>query len=293
MKTVALLYILSITCCVATSLGNIFTVSPTTHGDHYFTTKCTQRSHREGRQRHSHGSPHCRQPLLNHPPRGGGSSIPQSSNRLDPLNFVGRAMKENAADGSSSRHRTPNVPALVYTLNSSTKWVVAIAHTIAVWSRPRNFIAPYIVVGSIGAVYFTDAIKQVINQSRPSGAPIADPGMPSSHSLVTFFAAAAWITAAACNGRLGLDCVSLLLLGSASTVAILRVVCGYHSVAQVVVGAGLGSILGKCWVWLGETVLFASNPHLAYWISWSAYLSGSVFFIGTNIRHWVAKDAHH
>lgn len=88
----------------------------------------------------------------------------------------------------------------------------------------------------------------------------------------------------------------LLVVGLASTVAILRVVCGYHTLVvwhKIVVGAGVGSFLGKYWVWFGETILYASNPQLAFWLAWSAYLSGSVFFIGTNIRYWFTKDAHH
>ena len=78
-----------------------------------------------------------------------------------------------------------------------------------------------------------------------------------------------------------------------STVAILRVVCRYHCVSQIVLGAGLGSVLGKWCVCSGETVLYALNPQLAFWLVWGTYLSGSVFFIGANILHWVAKDAHH
>jgi membrane-associated phospholipid phosphatase len=178
------------------------------------------------------------------------------------------------------------VPTLFYTLNSSTKWIVAAAHTFAVWSRPGAFIGPHIVVGSILAVYFSDDfLKKIINQSRPIGSPLIDPGMPSSHSLVSFFAAVAWMYVH--PTKMG----NALLLGAASSIALLRVVCGYHTFAQIAVGAVVGSVLGPSWVMLGKA-LNSFNPRLAFCMAWSFYLSGAAFYIARNMRKWVTTDAH-
>ena len=185
-------------------------------------------------------------------------------------------------------------------LNSSTKWLVTLAHTLAVWSRPSVYLGPYIVVGSIASVYFTDVLKKIINQSRPIGAPIMDPGMPSSHALVSFFSATAWVgvfaPSAAAAAAAGTYCSlasvgQALVLTFASIVAGLRVVCGYHSLAQIFVGAGLGSFLGYLWHQLGQ-ILFFRNPSLTLRLAWIAYLSGSALFIGKKMTKWTTTDKH-
>ena len=186
----------------------------------------------------------------------------------------------------ASRH----APFLVKKLNSSTKWLVTLAHTLAVWTRPGKFHGPYIVVGSIASVYLADVLKGWINQGRPDGAPIVDPGMPSSHALVSFFSAAAWagvLGTAVTPHRLG----QALLLAAATAVAVLRVVCGYHTVAQIAVGGVLGSVLGQLWAVLGEE-LYATNPMLTFRLSWIAYLSGSALFISKKISKWTTTDKH-
>jgi len=211
--------------------------------------------------------------------------LPLRGGEILPPDTAVRAATADVAGEPSTR-----VPAVVHALNSSTKWLVALAHTIAVWSRPRAFVGPYVVVGSIGAVYLTEALKKLFDQRRPDGAPIADPGMPSSHALVTFFAAVSW--ASVVDPSVLGGTIRVLLVGAAATVAVLRVVCGYHSVAQIAVGAGLGSVLGWGWMLLGEAVR-STNPRLAYGSAFGAYIAGSAYFIAKNMRHWAARDAHH
>lgn len=155
----------------------------------------------------------------------------------------------------------------------------------------------YIVVGSIASVYFTDVLKKIINQARPDGAPIMDPGMPSSHALVSFFAASAWAgvfapAAAAAGTYCSLARVGqALVLSFASIVAGLRVICGYHSMEQILVGARLGSVMGYLWLLLGET-FFTRNPSLMLRLAWIAYLYGSALFIGEKMRKWTTTDKH-
>ena len=106
-------------------------------------------------------------------------------------------------------------------LNSSTKWLVTIAQTGAVWSR-RDFVSPFLVLGAILSAFATGTLKELINESRPSGAPFADPGMPSSHALVSTFAAVGWAL------HLRSTVASALLLSAAVSVSVLRV-SGGHS----------------------------------------------------------------
>ena len=196
-----------------------------------------------------------------------------------------------ACAGASSSTEPPPPPSswtgfrgALFTLNASTKWLVTIAHTTAVWYPPKAFYPPFIVVGSILATFLTEALKTLINQSRPADAPFADPGMPSSHALVSFFAAAAWIDLV--GGARPAVCASLA--AAASIVAGLRVFCRYHTKRQVLVGALVGTALGRGWMVLGARL--ASRPSLAFALAWASYLGGSALFIGRNMRTWVAKD---
>jgi membrane-associated phospholipid phosphatase len=191
------------------------------------------------------------------------------------------------AKGGADQIIIRKVPAFVYALNSSTKWLVSLANIIGVWCRPQRFHGPFIVVGSIAAVYFTAYLKKVINQGRPDGSPFTDPGMPSSHSLVSFFLAISWsrTVLVAVGGS------DWLLMAVALVVAGLRVICGYHSVAQIAVGAVLGTLLGHGWVLLGDW-LHGTNPQLAFALAWSAYLAGSTVYIRRDMRKWVAEDKH-
>ena len=117
---------------------------------------------------------------------------------------------------AASEQRSSGASAALRTLNSSTKWLVVFAQTTAVWSR-RDFVAPFIVLGSIIASFGTATLKELINERRPDGAPFTDPGMPSSHALVTTFAAVGW----ALQVRSAVP--SAILLSCAALVSLLRV----------------------------------------------------------------------
>mmetsp|Transcript_18024 Transcript_18024/g.51608 ORF Transcript_18024/g.51608 Transcript_18024/m.51608 type:complete len:257 (+) Transcript_18024:94-864(+) len=198
-------------------------------------------------------------------------------------------LSDSAGEESSSQ-----VPKLFHKLNSSTKWLVTLGNTIGVWSRPRSFQGPYIIAGAIASVYFTDVLKKLINQSRPDDSVLADPGMPSSHSLVSFFAAIGWIGAISASGLVGNAALfgKVGLIAAAATVAVLRVVCGYHTWAQIGVGAALGSAMGQLWVALGHE-LHLQNPSVLHIVSWGTYLAGSALFIKTNISKWHREHKHH
>lgn len=118
--------------------------------------------------------------------------------------------------------------------------------------------------------------------------------MPSSHALVSCFLAAGWcgaIIASDLNGNA--EVISKISLAiCAATVAVLRVVCGYHSWVQIGVGAVLGTAMGQAWVVLGHT-LHEQFPTALHHMSWALYLAGSALFIKTNISKWHREHKHH
>lgn len=181
----------------------------------------------------------------------------------------------------SSQESDERSSPLLLKANSLTKWIVAAAAIFATWTRRWHYSGPFSVVGGIFSVYLTEFLKKIINQDRPDSSPLADPGMPSSHSLVTFFLATTW---------------SILLISSnflavvtwigAATVAWLRVACGYHSWDQIVVGAVLGVGMGVVWATFGKE---AQNwfPALVFQVSWGVYAMMAAYFIRQNMSTWL------
>ncbi len=161
-------------------------------------------------------------------------------------------------------------------LNDATKWMVVAAQTLAVFTR-RDFTAPYIVIGSISVAFWAGLLKRLINQQRPDGSPFADPGMPSSHALVSTFAATAW--AAHLRWR-SPACAPLLL--AAAVVSALRVVCGCHTWAQVGVGCALGG--GAAVGWMRAAPASAGPAALA--AVYAVYVGGSAVFVAKKMSRW-------
>jgi hypothetical protein len=145
-------------------------------------------------------------------------------------------------------------------LNASTKWAV-VASQLAALVCYRSVGAPLIVVGMVLASALGARLKRALDQPRPAaaaGAPAEarlEPGMPSSHALVTAFAAAAWACELRADSRL-----ALALGGGALCVGWLRVATGYHTRAQVAVGLGLGGVLGGAWMAGARAVGVGSLP---------------------------------
>jgi len=197
-----------------------------------------------------------------------------------PVTVRGSEAAGSEAAGSDSGAITT----AVRKLNSSTKWLVTIAQTGAVWSR-RDFVSPFLVLGAILSAFATGTLKELINESRPDGAPFADPGMPSSHALVSTFAAAGWAL------HLRSTVASALLLSGALSVSVLRVVCGYHTWAQVTVGTVLGAAMARGWMSLGAVINAHVPARAAFIAVWLLYLCGSAVFIRRKMRSWFGKDA--
>ena len=185
----------------------------------------------------------------------------------------------SSASSASSSNRTPPA-AIVFKANAATKYAVVLAQTAAVLLR-RDFAAPFIVVGSIGSAFAAHALKKLINEQRPEGSPFSDPGMPSSHALVATFAATAWAV------QLGVRPLPTTLLAcSALTVSSLRVITGYHTLAQIAVGTllGLGGAVG--WMRLGSAITRGVAMPVATKAIYATYLVGSFYFVKDKISKW-------
>lgn len=162
-------------------------------------------------------------------------------------------------------------------LDSSTKWLVTLAQTTAILVR-RDVVGPYLTVGAILASLLTSIIKKVINQRRPAGAPFTDPGMPSSHALVSSFVASAWAI------QLKSQCFTVVLLAAAAVISVLRVLCGHHSWAQILVGLMMGPIMAAAWMGLGARVVLQHPSPYVVAAVYFCYLAGSVLFVSRQLR---------
>ena len=147
----------------------------------------------------------------------------------------------------------------------------------------RDLASPYIIIGSIVSAFGTAALKKLIAQERPAGSPFTDPGMPSSHAVVSTFAGVAWTL------HLRNAFASFWLLAAAATVSGLRVVCGYHTVAQSLVGVALGALSACGWMACFPWLL--SAPQTATRAVYAGYVGGSALFIQRKMSAWARKDA--
>jgi dolichyldiphosphatase len=106
-------------------------------------------------------------------------------------------------------------------------------------------------LGAIINAMLGKLLKRLIDDRRPLSSKQSDPGMPSSHAVSLFFFAALlsaieWYSASL-PPPLALPCI-LLLWAYVIAVCWTRVyLTGDHTIVQVVVGAGMGSISALLW----------------------------------------------
>jgi dolichyldiphosphatase len=178
-------------------------------------------------------------------------------------------------------------------VNEATKFVVSFA-ALCVLLHFRNAAAAAALFGSILTSLAGKLLKRLLAHARPAGARKADPGMPSSHAvslgyLATYAASALF---ASSTSRHLLWPAALQALGLALTA--LRVVLGYHTVPQVVVGYALGGCAAVALHWLTAAFLLPvlhASPHtlnVLYCLTGAAI---AVFALAA-ARSW-AEDVKH
>ena len=146
--------------------------------------------------------------------------------------------------GANLRNLTWNL------VGKNTKWIVSLSAAAVLLYR-RDAIAVSAIFGALSNAVLGKTLKRVLRQKRPDGAPLADPGMPSSHAMSLFFlscylcaAILSWtptwlpVQRAAAMG-------SLLCFSTFS--AAWRVTSGLHTMAQILVCAVLGGTNGVLW----------------------------------------------
>ena len=67
-----------------------------------------------------------------------------------------------------------------------TRWVVSGSAAIVVAYR-RDAASILCILGAVLNALLSKVLKRLLNEARPAGAPLADPGMPSSHAQSLFF----------------------------------------------------------------------------------------------------------
>jgi hypothetical protein len=87
--------------------------------------------------------------------------------------------------------------------------------------------------------------------------------------------------------------VTVALFSAALVIAVLRVVVGYHTWAQVIVGGALGAAMAAGWMAAGSFLKPLVPGPLAYAAVYATYLLGSFFFIFRKMAKWSSWNERH
>ena len=71
-------------------------------------------------------------------------------------------------------------------IGRNTKWIVSGLAAIILMIR-RDAATILCLIGAITNAIFGKILKRIINEARPKGARLIDPGMPSSHAQSLFY----------------------------------------------------------------------------------------------------------
>ena len=121
-----------------------------------------------------------------------------------------------------------------------------------------------LLLGVVFSTAINEILKRLFRQPRPIDSHRDGFGMPSDHSQFCAFWTAYFLVILASNPKIHKSVVIAatgLNAGVSALVMTSRVFLGVHSVAQVLVGAGIGTILGFLWGRLSET-LFAHKKYI-------------------------------
>eukprot|EP00189_Rhodosorus_marinus_P011802 CAMPEP_0184745032 /NCGR_PEP_ID=MMETSP0315-20130426/7770_1 /TAXON_ID=101924 /ORGANISM="Rhodosorus marinus, Strain UTEX LB 2760" /LENGTH=243 /DNA_ID=CAMNT_0027217041 /DNA_START=43 /DNA_END=774 /DNA_ORIENTATION=- len=142
-------------------------------------------------------------------------------------------------------------------------------------------------IGALGITILVKTLKMIINESRPTGKRTSSSGMPSSHATILCFLSA-YLALDIWNAYSFAPFVSIGLLLMTASGSIVRVVIGYHTWAQVAVGAGLGTFGGVAWHRFAKATALPALEKVAtqevlQLLSVLIMLSGGFIFFGREI----------
>ncbi|WCJ24965.1 Phosphatidic acid phosphatase (PAP2) family protein [Euphorbia peplus] len=179
-------------------------------------------------------------------------------------------------------------------LNRLSKWLVSVLFgAFILWRHDVGSL--WIAMGSVLNALLSVALKQILNQERPSSSTSkSDPGMPSSHAQCLFYTVVFCILSI--TESFGVNeftlITSALTLASGSYFSWLRVSQKYHTMSQVAVGAAVGSVFSYLWYWSWHSiVLDAYNSSL--WVRIIVVSAGFGFCLGFLIyviQHWLKDE---
>ncbi|CAM9722662.1 unnamed protein product [Chrysoparadoxa australica] len=146
-------------------------------------------------------------------------------------------------------------------VGKSTRWTVAGTVALTLLVR-RDASTLSFVVGALANAVLSKVLKRCINEARPAGSELADPGMPSSHAMSLFFIGTYAVLALESHNPawwpIGTAATQAALAAYAVSAAAWRVAAGYHTGPQIVVGGIVGTLDAVAWR------LFANGPVVAW-----------------------------
>ncbi|CAN0919250.1 Lipid phosphate phosphatase epsilon 2, chloroplastic [Linum grandiflorum] len=201
-------------------------------------------------------------------------AVPSSSNGTKPTNLV-----DSDEDTKRSSSRDKDHDGQGAKGRSMGKWVAAGAFGgLILWKRDGE--ATWLAGGAVLNFFLSVMLKCIVKQERPALASRSDHGMPSSHAQTLFYVVTCAILATV-KWVGGNEVVSVMLstlfLASGSYLSWQRVLQKFHTVEQVVVGAGVGSSFEALWYyWLWNGIVgeaFVSSV----WVRMVVHLGGLVY----------------
>ena len=227
------------------------------------------------------------------------SSSPMDTEYYSPGNTAGdggQKKQKNTAEYYKNTYKRggtaeQNFMRLLWCINESTKWVVS-ALVFGILLGKRDETTAWCIIGGVITAILCRVLKFIIQASRPSSSVRSDPGMPSSHASTLAFLSA-FPSLMVLEGHHGLS--SFLLAWSLPMGGIfltsLRVILGYHTVPQVVVGWLLGTTMAYVWLRVGVDLAL---PYLMSSMMGRLVLTVSTFgfmalFAVKNVLRWMKE----
>ena len=162
---------------------------------------------------------------------------------------------QGSAEGTTSSSSSSRLMHALGFINESTKWVVS-GMAFAILLGRRDEITAWCIIGGVISAIICRFLKFAINASRPAAARKKDPGMPSSHACTLGFLSMYPFLMVLESAKSSAD--PLIMVTLAVTVPLgglfltsLRVLLGYHTIPQVIVGWCLGSSIAFIWLHFG------------------------------------------